>query len=53
MSFFPHYSSEWEDLVREKTKSGPLSDTTEVLYENAVCGVAGESGLKFVFGTRF
>lgn len=52
-SFFPHFSSEWEDLVNEKTKSGLLSDETEVVYEDAICCVFGERGTKFVIGTEF
>lgn len=51
-SFFPHYSSEWESLVKEKTKLEPMSGTVEVLYEDAVYGVFGDSGKRFVLGSK-
>eukprot|EP00804_Cyclotella_cryptica_P026337 CCRYP_007660-RA/>CCRYP_007660-RA protein AED:0.22 eAED:0.22 QI:364/1/1/1/1/1/2/1660/321 len=52
-SFFPHYSSEWLDLVKEKTASGPLSETTTCLHEDNVCCVVGELRERFVLGSNF
>ena len=50
-SFFPHYSNDWEDLVKEKLSSGPMKDKTEILHEDAVCCTLGDKTV--VFGTRF
>lgn len=51
-SYFPHYSSEWDGLVKEKTKSWPMTmNSTEILYEDGVCCVVGELGRRFVLRT--
>jgi peptidase E len=51
-SFFPHYGSEWADLVKEKTASGSMSDTI-CLREEDVCCIVGELGSRIVLGSEF
>lgn len=48
-SYFPHMSSEWKDLVKEKIKDEDLhADSVHCLREEDACCVIGSKKLSFV-----
>jgi peptidase E len=50
-SFFPHYSSDWEDLVKKKTASERMKDKTVVLNEDTVYSIIGADSKSYLLGT--